>query len=76
MSIDEKLEFVERVLHEPQFSLQETTELNSKEDIKHIFDRFILKKMSQSSIISVEKNKEEDIWKKLFKHFQKLKHQF
>lgn len=55
MSIDEKLEFVERVLHEPQFSLQETTELNSKEDIKHILDRFILKKMSQSSIISVEK---------------------
>ena len=38
-----------------QVSYQETTELNSKEDIKHIFDRFILKKMSQSSIISVEK---------------------
>ena len=55
MSIDEKLEFIEKILHEPQFSLQETTELNSKEDIKHIFDRFILKKMSQSSIISVEK---------------------
>ena len=30
MSIDEKLEFVERVLHEPKFSLQENSELNSK----------------------------------------------
>ena len=47
MSIDEKMEFVERVLHESQFFLQEATELNSKEDIKHIFDRYKIKKMSQ-----------------------------
>lgn len=29
MSIDEKLEFIEKILHEPKFSLQEATELNS-----------------------------------------------
>lgn len=29
MSIDEKLEFMEKILHEPKFSLQEATELNS-----------------------------------------------
>ena len=30
MSMDEKLEFIEKILHEPKFSLQEATELNSK----------------------------------------------
>lgn len=29
MAIDEKLEFIEKILHEPKFSLQEATELNS-----------------------------------------------
>ncbi len=29
MSLDEKLEFVEKVLHEPQFSLQEDSKLKS-----------------------------------------------
>lgn len=29
MLIDEKLEFIEKILHEPKFSLQEATELNS-----------------------------------------------
>jgi len=29
MTLDEKLEFIEKVLHAPEYSLQEETELNS-----------------------------------------------
>ena len=31
MTLDEKIEFIERILHEPEYSLQEETILNSLE---------------------------------------------